>query len=252
MKQLSEMSDDDIRGAVAARYGEVASAPGGRFGFPVGRDFAVELGYPAGVLDAMPAGVSESFTGAGNPHEHVRPEPGVTLLDLGCGAGLDLCIYAGRVGGTGRVIGVDFSEQMISKARKNCALLGITWASFVCSGVESIPMESGMVDVVTANGILNLSPDKDAVLTEAARVLRPGGRMVFSEIVLAEELDGVSRESIDDWFRCIGGAETLEALFARFRRCGFETAGALSLSRNARTGHEHSRSAVIAATKPAG
>lgn len=250
MNHLSEMSDDDIRGAVAARYGEVASTPEASFGFPVGRAFAIKLGYPEYVLDGMPPGVSESFTGAGNPHAHVRPAPGCTLLDLGCGAGLDLCVYAGSVTGTGRVIGVDLSERMISKARKNCELLGITWAEFFCSGVESIPIESETVDLVTANGILNLSPDKDAVLLEAARVLRPGGRMIFSEIVLAEALGGVSRDSIDDWFRCIGGAETLDGLFTRFRKCGFQTAEALSLSRNARTGHEKSRSAVIRATKP--
>lgn len=244
------MSADEIRDAVAARYDQVAHAPEDKFGFPVGKAFAIRLGYPPDMLEEMPASVSESFTGAGNPHGSVHPRPGDTLLDMGCGAGLDLCIYAHHVTRTGRVIGVDRSTQMIAKTDANARSLGITWAELICSGVESIPIESGSVDVVTANGILNLSPDKDAVLKEAARVLKPGGRMVFSEIVLTEMISEVSRSSIDDWFRCIGGAETLDRLLARFTRCGFEHAESLSVTRNARTGHEHSRSAVIRGTTP--
>jgi arsenite methyltransferase len=250
MKHLSLMSADEIRDAVAARYDQVAHTPEAQFGFPVGKEFATKLGYPSDVLAEFPDSAIESFTGAGNPHGHVRPRPGETVLDLGCGAGLDLCIYAKQVTEAGRVIGVDHSTQMIAKAMHNAESLGMAWAEFICSGVERIPVDSGEVDVVTANGILNLSPDKDNVLIETARVLRPGGRMIFSEIVLTEAIAEVSRDSIDDWFRCIGGAETIENLLSRFRRCGFATAEALALTRNARTGHKNSRSATICATTP--
>lgn len=244
------MSADEIHNAVAARYDQVASTPEGQFGFPVGKEFAIKLGYSADVLAKMPDTISESFTGAGNPHGFAQLCPGDTLLDMGCGAGLDLCIYARQVTRTGRVIGVDRSPQMIAKTGLNVKSLGITWAELLCSGVEKIPIDNNTVDVVTANGILNLSPDKDAVLKEAARILKPGGQMVFSEIVLTESIANVPRNSIDDWFRCIGGAETLDSLLIRFRKCGYESARALSLTRNARTGHENSRSAVICARTP--
>lgn len=247
MKSLHSMTGDEIRTAVLSRYNDVARSPGASFGFPVGSEFAGKLGYPQDLLERWPDSVSESFTGAGNPHGFVDPAAGETLLDLGCGAGLDLCLYARSITESGRVIGVDHSPEMIDKAGQSARLIGIGWAEFICSGVESIGLPEGSVDVITANGILNLSPDKDAVLEEVCRLLKPGGRMVFAEIVLTESVDGIERESIDDWFRCIGGAENLDSLLTRMRRCGFETTETQSLTRNARTGHEHSRSAVISA-----
>ncbi len=247
--RLAAMTPDQIQAAVADRYGRVATNPEEKFGFPVGRTFAESVGYKPSVLDELPASMSESFTGAGNPQAFVNPNEGDSLLDLGCGAGLDLLLYARKVGPTGRVIGLDMACPMVEKARANLTGCGITNAEFLCAGASDIPLEDASVDLVTANGILNLSPERDPVIREAARVLKPGGSFIFAEIALQEELPDEVRTSINDWFRCIGGAERLEDLEARLVRCGFRSASCLSSGRNARTGHPSSICAVFEATR---
>ena len=188
MKPLADHSQDEIKAAVADRYGLVATTPGAKFNFPVGRKFAESVGYPADLLDQLPTGMWESFTGAGNPQAFVDPQPGETLLDLGCGAGLDLYLYAQKIGLKGNLIGLDLSEPMLSKARSNLASLGISNVTWLQAPADAIPLPDNSVDLVTANGIYNLSPDKDAVMREVSRVLKPGGRTIFAEIVLKSEL----------------------------------------------------------------
>jgi arsenite methyltransferase len=248
-KPLSEMSQDEIKEAVSERYGKVASDPCSRFNFPVGRKFAESVGYPAELLDKLPAGFYESFTGAGNPQPYVDVRAGETLLDMGCGAGLDMYIYSGKVGLTGKVYGLDISAVMIEKARGNLTAAGVTNFELLTAHSDSVPLPDNSVDIVTANGIYNLSPDKDAVMREVYRVLKPGGRTVFSEIVLLAPFEVEERKSIDDWFRCIGGALTKDDFLSRMASHGFKDAVVLESGRNARTGHKLAVCAVIRAVK---
>jgi len=248
--KLCDMSADDIKKAVADRYGKVATDPCAKFNFPVGRKFAESVGYPAELLDNIPKGFWESFTGAGNPQAFVDLSPGETLLDMGCGAGLDLYLYANKAGPTCKVIGLDISAEMLEKAGANLLEAGVTNFELICAHSDDVPLPDGSVDIVTANGIYNLSPDKDAVMREVYRVLKTGGRTIFSEIVLTAEMPPEERVYIDDWFRCIGGALTVDDFLARMRSHGFEGAEILSSGRNARTGHKLATCAVIRAVKP--
>lgn len=250
MKPLAEHTSEEIKAAVAERYGAVATAPGQNFNFPVGRAFAESVGYPPELLDRLPAGMWESFTGAGNPQDFVDAKPGETVLDLGCGAGLDLYLYSRKVGPTGRLYGLDLSQAMLDKARNNLTSLDITNVEWFHAAADATPLPDQSVDLVTANGVYNLSPDKDAVMKEVSRVLRPGGRTIFSEIVLKSELPLDNRREIKDWFRCIGGALVENDFLNRMQSNGLVNPQVLRLGRNARTGHELAVCAVIRAEKP--
>ena len=249
-RSLQELSPDEIKAVVAERYGLVAATPGQEFNFPVGRSFAESVGYDSGILDRLPSGMWESFTGAGNPQRYVDVQPGETVLDLGCGAGLDLYLYAQKIGPKGHLFGLDLSEPMLEKARRNLAAVRISNIEWLHASADAIPLPANSVDLVTANGIYNLSPDKDAVMREVARVLRPGGRTIFAEIVLKSELSCEVRREISEWFRCIGGALVYLDFLGRFESNGLTRPSVLWLGRNARTGHELSLCAVIRAEKP--
>ena len=251
MKTLTEFTPDEIKAAVASRYGDVAQAPHGKFNFPVGRGFAEGVGYDAALLDRLPCTIWESFTGAGNPQPFIDAQPGETVLDLGCGAGLDVYLYAKRIGPAGRLYGLDLSEAMLAKAEQNLRTLGISNVEWLHAAADVIPLPDASVDLVAANGIFNLSPDKDAVMREVARVLKPGGRTVFAEIVLKSPLPTEVQRDLNDWFRCIGGALVKEEMLTRLERNGLKNARVLSIGRNARTGHKLALCAVIRAEKPA-
>jgi len=251
-KRLSDMTGGEIQAAVADRYGQVARTPGAEFNFSVGRKFAESVGYGTERLDSLPASMWESFTGAGNPQPYVDPRPGETVLDLGCGAGLDLYLYAKAVGPQGKAYGLDLSESMIAKARHNMEAMAVGNVEFLCGPADAIPLPDASVDLVTGNGIYNLSPDKAAVMREVSRVLKPGGRTVFAEIVLNAELPDDARKDINDWFRCIGGALPEPHFLSQLSAAGLVDARILWKGRNARTGHPLSLSAVIRAEKKEG
>ena len=250
-RSLSDMGPEEIRDAVFDRYGSVADAPGDPHGFPVGREFAEAVGYDPAQLDALPAACAASFTGAGNPQAAVELGPSEKLLDLGCGAGLDLCLYASRFGTPQRLAGLDGSRLMVATATENLVEAGFGDTEVFCTRAETIPLPDDHLDVVTANGIFNLSPDEHAVMAEIARVLKRGGRLCFAEIVLAEEIEDQVRKSIDDWFRCIGGAMLQDQLVMNLQQHGFEQVEIVSTGRNARTGHAASRCAVVRAIRGA-
>jgi arsenite methyltransferase len=183
----------EIRAAVERRFARVASSPDQEKKFPVGPASARKLGYDPGEIDALPASVTESFCGVGNPLGLGEVCPGQTVLDLGSGAGLDSLLAARRVGPTGKVVGVDLCPEMVEKARRNAVLLGLHNAEFVEAGIEKVPLPDASVDLVISNGVFNLCPDKPAVLAEASRVLRPGGRLQMADILLEE---GVTPEEV--------------------------------------------------------
>ncbi len=250
MKPLTEFSPDEIKAAVRERYSQVATDPHCKFNFPVGRRFAESVGYSPKLLDRLLRGMYESFTGAGNPQPYVQLFTREILLDLGCGAGLDLYLYAGKLGSDGGLYGLDFSPQMIDKARRNLDQMGVKDFDLLCCSSDQISLPSASVDIVTSNGIYNLSPDKGPVFREVFRVLKPGGRTIFSEIVLQAPLEERIRKSIDDWFRCIGGAMVEAEFLALMQGAGFINIEVLSKSRNARCGHKLAICAAIRAYKP--
>ena len=180
---MLKLTPNKIKKLVKNKYSEVSRNPCGVFNFPVGKIFALKVGYPKEVLDNLPLSLTESFTGANNPQPFVELKKGEIVLDLGCGAGLDLYFYAKAVGEKGKVYGLDISEDMVAKTKRNMELAGINNAEISVGESDNLAFSDNFFDVVGSNGIYNLSPDKEAVMREAYRVLKPGGRTVFCEIL---------------------------------------------------------------------
>ncbi len=245
-----DMTDEEIKQACCLRYGQVAVNPKGRFNFPVGKEFAVSIGYSKQLLDRLPESIVESFCGVNYPPSFKEMKKGDVVLDIGCGAGLDLYVASTIVGPDGKVIGIDFSAEMVEKTRANMKILGATNVEVKRAYSDKIPLEDESVDVVTSNGIYNLSPDKEAVFNEAYRVLKPGGTIALSEIVLKKPLEEEIRKTIEDWFRCIGGALPEKTFLDLMKKVGFTNIRVLSKGRNARTGHKLAMFADIVARKP--
>ena len=182
-------------------YSKVATTPTAAFRFPVGPDLARKLGYPEELLQSLPLTAIESFTGVACPVLAANLSPGEVVLDLGSGAGLDAMIAARQVGPSGRVVGVDLSEAMVIKARANAAAVGASTVEFRQGYAEALPAEADAFDAVIVNGLLNLAPDKPAVVQEIFRVLRSGGRAQVAEIVTDGTSPPVTMKSLEDWFR---------------------------------------------------
>jgi SAM-dependent methyltransferase len=184
---------DQIKAEIKRRFAAVAVAPQQEMMFPVGPTSAKVLGYDDAEIDALPASVTESFAGVGDPLALGQLREGDTMLDLGCGAGLDTIRASRRVGATGHVIGVDFSPEMIEKAQRNAEAVGARNAQFRHGEADALPVEDGSVDLVIFNGVFNLCLDKPKVLAEAFRVLRPGRHLQMADILLQ---DGVTSEEV--------------------------------------------------------
>jgi len=200
-QRIGELSTDDIRAAVAERYGQVATQPDGQFNFPVGRDFAAAIGYPADVLASLPDAAVRSFAGVTYYHARTCLQSGETVLDLGCGAGLDALLAARAVAPTGQVLAVDYAAPMVELARANAHTAGVENLRVEQAPIESLPFADATADVAQANGVFNLSPEKERAVAEVWRVLRPGGRIVAAEIVLNQAVADNERATLDDWFR---------------------------------------------------
>ncbi len=248
-KPLKEMTPNQIKEAVKEKYSQVAKNPCARFNFPVGKDFALKVGYPKDVLDKLPESMYESFTGANNPQPFVGLKQQEVILDLGCGAGLDLYFYAKAAGEGAKVYGLDISEDMVAKAKSNMDVVGAKNVEVRQGHSDNLPFNDNFFDIVASNGIYNLSPDKEKVLREVLRVLKPGGRTVFCEVVLKDMLPEDARKDIDDWFRCIGGALPEKDFVALMEKVGFKNIEVISRVRNARTGHPLAICANIRAYK---
>jgi len=246
---MLNLKPDEIKKLVKDKYGDVAKNPYGTFNFPVGKAFALKIGYPKEVLDKLPVSLTESFTGANNPQPFVELKPGENVLDLGCGGGLDLYFYAKAVGLKGKVYGLDISEDMVNRAKENIKQTGIENVEIHIGESDRLPFSDNFFDVVASNGIYNLSPDKEAVMHEVYRVLKPGGRTVFCEIILKHPLSDDERKNHNDWFRCIGGALPEKDFLSLMEKSGFHNIEVISKIRNARTGHQFALCANIRAYK---
>jgi SAM-dependent methyltransferase len=184
-------------------------------------DVARRIGYDDAALANVPEGANLGL-GCGAPVGHLRLEAGETVVDLGSGGGFDAFLAAREVGPTGQVIGVDMTPEMVERARENAAKAGMPWVEFREGRLDALPVEASSVDAVTSNCVINLAPDKAAVFREAARVLRPGGRMVIADILLDGELPAVVREDVEAWVGCIAGAMRREPYFAAIQAAGFD------------------------------
>lgn len=190
---------ESLRTAIRDEYAEVAACPLKGFHFHTGRFLARRLGYPPDRVASLPDPAVESFAGVGNPFSWGDLHPGEAVLDLGSGAGFDAFLAAGMVGPRGRVLGVDMTPAMLEKARRNAELLGLGNVTFRQGYLEALPVDDAAVDVVLSNGVINLCPDKEAVLAEAFRVLRPGGRMQLSDIVVSRAVPEDGKADIGLW-----------------------------------------------------
>jgi arsenite methyltransferase len=240
----------EIREAVRERYAAAATRsaeqPSGCCGTADAEErFGATLYEGESIDGATDAALSASL-GCGVPTAVADLHEGETVLDLGSGAGADVLISARRIGPSGRAIGLDMTDEMLELARRNAADAGVTNVEFRKGYIEQIPLGDGEVDVVISNCVINLSGDKSAVIREAARVLRPGGRFAVSDVIADPDMDAATRADMAAWTGCVAGALT---------RAEFETtltqAGLVDVEiRETHRVHEHAASAIIRARKP--
>ena len=189
-----------LRDGVRQAYSVAAQNPQAKHPFPVGGQFAESLGYLPDVLASLPSAAVDAFAGVSNVAIFADIPLGATVLDLGCGSGLDSLIAARRVGSSGQVIGVDFSEAMLHRARQAAAEVGADNMEYCRADAENIPLEADSIDVALVNGIFNLNPARDLIFAELARVMRPGGAVYAAEIILREPLPPETQASETNWF----------------------------------------------------
>jgi arsenite methyltransferase len=197
-----------LRTQVIATYDRVAREPGAHYHFHRGPDYAADfLGYDRAELAALPRLATERFAGVGNPLAIGPVAPGARVLDHACGAGMDLLLAARRVGPKGRAVGVDMTPAMVESAREAARQAGLSDRVEVHRGFyEELPVADGSVDLVISNGVINLAPDKAAVLDEIYRVLKPGGELYLADVVVQRELTLEARANPELWAACIAGA----------------------------------------------
>ena len=223
------MKKDEIKKTVRERYAGVARSEGSCCGPEssscgcggTAAEVGNAIGYSDRELKIAPAG-SNLGLGCGNPTALASLRRGETVLDLGAGAGFDCFLAAGEVGPEGRVIGVDMTPEMVDKARGNARDSGADNVEFRLGEIENIPVADGTVDVVISNCVINLSPDKERVFREALRTLKPGGRIMVSDIVLERPLPDFIRNSVEAYAGCIAGAALKSDYLDAIRKAGFE------------------------------
>ena len=196
---MTDRSTEEIQQAVRQKYAEVSRSVAGKFRYLTGKAGAAALGYDLSMSSNLPDDVFDTFCGVGNPLALGSIHSGEKVLDIGCGAGLDMILASRLVGPAGRVCGIDLTPEMVEKARINLVRAGASNAKAVVAGSEAIPYDDDTFDVVTSNGMLNLSPLKEQSLREIFRVLRPGGRLHLADIVLNEGLPADIANSLDAW-----------------------------------------------------
>jgi arsenite methyltransferase len=177
--------------------------------------------YSDAETSGLPAGAVTASLGCGNPTALLALEPGQTVLDLGSGGGIDVLLSAKRVGPAGKAYGLDMTDEMLALARENQREAGATNVEFLKGTIESIPLPDNSVDVIISNCVINLSSDKDAVLREAFRVLKPGGRFAVSDVIVRGDVPVDIRRSMELWVGCVAGALEEREFDARLRAAGF-------------------------------
>ena len=243
------MRDDSATEAVRLRYAELATtaAEGGTCCTPGEQHVFGASQYASDDLEHLPQTAAAASIGCGNPTAVADLAPGEVVLDLGAGGGIDVILSARRVGPTGKAYGLDMTDEMLELARRNAAEAGVTNVEFLKGQIEQIPLPDSSVDVVISNCVINLSTDKPAVISEAGRVLRPGGRFAVSDVVADSDLDDDARANIDQWTGCVAGALTRDAYTTLLAGAGLADVEIVESHRV----HEHAAAAIVRARKPA-
>jgi arsenite methyltransferase len=223
------MADETLKGIVKEKYGRAAlgvtSGGGSCCGAEPSRgecDPITSNLYATGETAELPAEAVAASLGCGNPTALAELAPGETVLDLGSGGGIDVLLSARRVGPSGRAYGLDMTDEMLALARQNQRKAGVTNVEFLKGEIESIPLPDGSVDVVISNCVINLSTDKDRVLAEAFRVLKPGGRFAVADVVVRGVVPPTIRRSVELWIGCVAGALEERGYREKLARAGFE------------------------------
>ena len=227
------MEEKEIKKFVKKRYGEIAKAeasccPSCKCG-PSSLELGKRIGYSDEDLRNAPE-TSNMGLGCGNPVALAAVKEGDTVLDLGSGGGIDVFLAVRRVGHKGKVIGVDMTEEMIERAKSTAKKYGYTNIDFRLGEIEDLPVEDDSVDVIISNCVINLSVDKEKVFREAYRVLKPGGRIMISDIVTEGELPEEIKKSFDAWAGCVAGALEKNEYLDTIRKAGFKKVKVLSES----------------------
>ena len=215
-------TEDQVRTMVRESYAEVARTRGSASccGTKAAQDASLKMGYTEEELEAIPEGANLGV-GCGNPVAFASLKEGEIVLDLGSGAGIDCFIAANKVGKDGKVIGVDMTPDMLERARENARQGGFENVEFRLGEIESLPVADNSVDIIISNCVINLAPDKGRVFREAFRVLKPGGRLMVSDMVLLRELPEAIRNSVEAYVGCIAGAMMKDAYLGSIRAAGF-------------------------------
>jgi arsenite methyltransferase len=223
------MNDEQIRKMVREGYAQRAKTDSSCCGSscdcgcgPTVEDVSLAMGYTDADLKAVPEGANLGL-GCGNPVALASLKEGETVLDLGSGAGIDCFLAAQRVGPKGRVIGVDMTPEMLQRARDNARKGGYANVEFRLGEIEHLPVADGSVDAIISNCVINLSPDKPATFREAYRALRPGGRLMVSDIVLLGDLPDAVRKSVEAYVGCVAGASLKDDYLDAIHTAGFQT-----------------------------
>lgn len=206
MSTTTAFDPEELESKVKAMYRSVAENPRGEFHFEMGRAMAERLGYGPADLDRVPAEAIESFAGVGHYFHLADPKPGETVVDLGSGSGMDTFIAALKVGPRGKVIGVDMTDEQRAKAERLRDRDGFLNVTYVKSYIEAVPLPDSVADIVISNGVVNLATDKSKVFSEAARLLKCGGRFAIADIVTEVQLPDSIVCNSTLWAACIGGA----------------------------------------------
>src|SRR5438132_11229539 len=219
-----QMKDEQVKESVKQKYGQAAlRVLGGERGDcgcasdPVSGNL-----YDAAETAALPEGAVRASLGCGNPTALAELHAGEVVLDLGSGGGIDVLLSAQRVGPTGKAYGLDMTDEMLALARENQQTAGASNVEFLKGTIEHIPLPDSSVDVIISNCVINLSSDKDAVLREAFRVLRPGGRFAVSDVIVRGEVPADVRHSMELWVGCIAGALEETEYVSKLREAGFQ------------------------------
>jgi arsenite methyltransferase len=202
----SLIDGERLEAEIKDMYRHVARGEESELHFEIGKGLAEHLGYPGELLDAIPAEALASFAGVGHHLDLAALQPGQAVLDLGSGSGTDVFCAALLVGESGHVVGVDFTEAQLEKAARLRDREGFSQVELVQAQIEELPFEDASFDAVLSNGVINLSPAKGRVFAEAARVLRPGGRLAIADIVSGRPLKEGTRRNVELWAACIAGA----------------------------------------------
>ena len=224
------MSTENIRDVVKQKYGQAALRVQGGSASCCGTGSAVSGScdpitsnlYSTQQSGEVPQQAMQASLGCGNPTALARLNPGETVLDLGSGGGIDVLLSARRVGPTGKAYGLDMTDEMLALARENQKKAGVANVEFLQGEIENIPLPDNSVDVIISNCVINLSSDKDRVLREAFRVLKPGGRFAVSDVVVTGEIPAEVRKNVELWIGCIAGALRDSDYTAKLAGAGFE------------------------------